>query len=145
MVFLLQLNKMSNRPLNILLADDDSEDLELIESAILKIDIKTEVHSLTNGKAVVDYLGDLSNTELPCLIILDYNMPELTGLDVLLIINKEKRYDHIPKIILSTSNATTHKFDCIINGAIEYFVKPNNMQDLDNLAKKMLDYCRESS
>jgi CheY-like chemotaxis protein len=135
---------MAYTPLTILMADDDFEDLELIEDIILGVDPTACVYKVTNGKAVIEYLDNQPDHELPCLIILDYNMPELTGLEVLSKIRKEERYAGIPKVILSTSNAPLHIHECIRNGATEYFVKPNNLRDMDSIARKMLSFCKNN-
>ena len=123
------------------MADDDYEDTELLEVAIMKIEPGVNLHKVKTGRAVLEYLTYQSDNDLPCLIILDYNMPELTGSEVLSIICNDQRYEDIPKVILSTSNTPHHIRECMQNGATGYFVKPNNMHDLIGLAKKMLDYC----
>ena len=133
---------MPYTPLTILMADDDFEDLELIESAITNIEPDADLHKVSNGKAVIDFLTNQPDAKLPCLIILDYNMPELTGSEVLAAIRKEKRYDLIPKVVLSTSNTPAYIHECMNNGATEYCVKPDNVPDLAKLAKKMLNYCK---
>ena len=123
--------------IDILLADDDEEDLELIENAITEIEPDADLHKVTNGKAVLEYLNNQPDNKLPCLIVLDYNMPELNGSEVLSLIYKEQRYENIPRVILSTSGAPLHIQNCISKGASEYFIKPNNMGDFDKLAKKI--------
>jgi CheY-like chemotaxis protein len=132
---------MLNSSIDILVADDDEEDLELIESAITDIEPAADLHKVTNGKAVLEYLNNQPDNKLPCLIILDYNMPELNGAEVLALIYKEKRYENISKVILSTSGTPAYIQNCISNGASEYFIKPNNMGDFVKIAKKMLDHC----
>ena len=122
----------------ILVADDDEEDLELIEDAILKLEPTAALYKLSNGTAVMEYLALQPDSALPGLIILDYNMPELNGSEVLSRICNQVRYQAIPKVILSTSSAAIHIHECMNNGATEYFVKPNNIHDLDALAKKIL-------
>lgn len=124
----------------ILLADDDAEDLELIGDTILAIEPATRLHTVANGKAVLDYLNNLEDIELPNLIILDYNMPELNGSQVLSEM-KHPRYELIPKIVLSTSNAPVHMHECKMNGAAGYFVKPNTMSGLNEIVGKILAYC----
>jgi CheY-like chemotaxis protein len=128
--------------LHILLADDDEEDLELIEDAILSHEPSASLQKHTNGRAVIEYLHRSTDGELPCLIILDYNMPELNGSQILQQMSQHDRFENIPKVVLSTSATPLHIHECISNGAAEYFVKPNNMDALKNVAKKMLDYCR---
>jgi CheY-like chemotaxis protein len=132
---------MTNLPLTILIADDDLEDLELVEDAIIKQDSSVRIHKLTSGQAVLDYLAQRDSEDLPCLIVLDYNMRELNGSQVLAQIGREERYNGIPKIIFSTSNTSAYIHECLKNGAAEYLVKPNNMKDLVTLASKMLNWC----
>jgi CheY-like chemotaxis protein len=135
---------MTDKPIHILMADDDLEDIELMETAIITIEPTVKFQKVVNGKAVIDYLGKRSEDDLPCLIILDYNMPELTGSQVLSIICKDKRYEAIPKIILSTSSTHAYINECMKNGATEYLVKPDNMAALTAMAKKLLNYCNKN-
>ena len=133
---------MGYKSLTILAADDDLEDLELIEDAFSSLEPDIALHKVTNGRAVIDYLNNQADSDLPCLIILDYNMPELNGSQVLAKIGKEKRYADIPKLVLSTSSAPIHMHECMINGAAEYYVKPNSLKELETLAKKVLSFCK---
>lgn len=135
---------MAHRLKHILMADDDFEDIELMETAIVSIEPGTSFHKVVNGKAVIDYLKRQQDHELPCLIILDYNMPELTGSEVLAVICKERRYENIPKIILSTSSTPAYINECMKNGATEYLVKPDNMTALEAMARKLLNYCNKN-
>ncbi len=132
---------MASQPFNILMADDDAEDLELIEEAIKNHRRNLGFHKVRNGKAALDYLVSQSDDQLPCLIILDYSMPELNGAQVLAELGKAPRYDHISKIVLSTSNAPMHIKECKDKGADDYFVKPTNMNELNTIVGKLIAYC----
>jgi CheY-like chemotaxis protein len=132
---------MTPKPLSILLADDDTEDLQILEDAILYINPNAQVKYVLNGKEVINFLDNCSETELPCLIILDYNMPLMTGAQVLNLLGNHIRYQSIPKLVLSTSSTEAHKNQCMNNGAIGYFVKPDNIIELQTLAKKMIGFC----
>lgn len=125
----------------IIMADDDMEDLELFADAIHEIEPEVELLKMTNGKSVIDYLSVRQASELPCLIILDYNMPELSGPEVLEKICRDERYERIPKLILSTSNSPAYISECMEQGATRYFVKPNNLKDLHAIVATMLNYC----
>ena len=133
---------MQSNNITILAADDDPEDLELIEDAILNEEPGAKLEKVTNGNEVIKYLNSRPDNDLPCLIILDYNMPELSGSQLLSMICKYPRYNGIPKVILSTSSAPFHINECMRNGATEYFVKPDNMKALYSIARKMLAFCR---
>jgi CheY-like chemotaxis protein len=129
-----------NRKL-ILLADDDVEDLELLEGAILDLDTLSKIHAVSNGKLVLDYLEKATDDQLPCLIVLDYNMPEMNGAEVLQEICNKARYKKIPKVIWSTSNNNAYIQECLSKGATTYFVKPATNKQLQDLAREMLDFC----
>jgi CheY-like chemotaxis protein len=135
---------MGSRPLKILIADDDVEDIELIEDAILDVEPAVELHKFTNGRTAIEYLNSWDDQELPCLIILDYSMPEINGSQVLSRIKDQRRFHTIPKIVLSTSNAPLHMHECLANGATEYIVKPDNMKALMELAHKLLAMCKSA-
>lgn len=134
---------MEPNNLRILMADDDEEDLQLIEEAILDVQPDAEVLKFLNGRTTIEYLNASSDSELPCLIILDYNMPEMTGAQVLAYMKTQERYQTIPKIVLSTSNASPHIQECLRNGAMEYFVKPDSIKGFNKLATKFLAFCNQ--
>ena len=131
-------------PITILLADDDEEDLELTEDAIKNVEPSAILVRMLNGKSVIEYLKKQADGQLPHLIILDYNMPEMNGSQVLAFLARDKRYELIPKLVLSTSGAPLHMHECMSNGADGYFVKPNNMNDLRKMAVEMIAYYRSA-
>ena len=129
---------MENRKGHILFADDDQDDIELVSDAVLKRDGSILFHKVCNGRQAIDYLDGLTDGDLPGIIILDYNMPQLTGAEVLPLVCKGTRYKDIPKVILSTSDAKFNIDECRSRGADEYFVKPATYRGLDELAEKIL-------
>jgi CheY-like chemotaxis protein len=127
--------------ITILAVDDDFEDLELMEDTLRQLEPGVSFNKLSNGAEVLPYLDRLTDAELPCLIILDYNMPEMTGAQVLSSLCELSRYESIPKVVLSTSDAPAYVKECMKNGATQYFVKPASMRDLNATMQKILSYC----
>lgn len=125
-------------PLQILIADDDLDDLELLEEALLEYQPHTNIDKANGGMAAISYIDSYPESKLPNLIVLDYNMPDVNGLDVLTHIKALKQYDKVPKVIYSTSNANRYMTESLQNGATKYFVKPQNKTQLDEVAKQML-------
>ena len=78
---------------------------------------------------------------MPCLIVLDYNMPGLNGADILRELGTNERYKHIPRIVWSTSASEKFKNLCLQLGAADYVIKPNNVTDLEKIARYMLSLC----
>ena len=135
------LSNMLLKSSSILLVDDDPEDRALLTETLLEIAPETQVHSMNDGTRVLNWLLSCSAEELPCLIILDYNMPRLSGAEVLNRLSSEPRYKKIPVVIWSTSSAPRYKIDCLNKGASAYYVKPNKMEEYKVLGRKMLNHC----
>jgi CheY-like chemotaxis protein len=125
----------------ILIADDDLEDLELIEEAFLNVQPAAQLFKFTNGKSAIEYLNTIQDVELPCLMVLDYNMPEINGSEMLSHLKSQARFSAIPKVVLSTSNAPLHIHECMSHGATDYLVKPDNIKELNLLAQRLLSLC----
>lgn len=125
----------------ILLAEDDPDDQELIVHAFTEASPSFNLHIVNDGKEVFDFLATTTDSKLPCLIVLDYNMPEMNGAQVLQKLVANKRYEGIPKIILSTSSNPKYIKDCLHKGANAYRIKPDNFSQLVVLAKEMLEMC----
>ena len=125
--------------IRILIADDDSEDLELIEEQILTVEPRAQLHKFMDGFSAYDFLRSRSSDEQPSLIILDYNMPGLSGSQVLAALKGAGCYTSIPKIVLSTSNSASFMEESLGNGASEYIVKPASMKEIHELAKKLVN------
>ena len=125
----------------ILVADDDSDDQELLKEAISEIDPKAQAEMVYNGRDAVEYLEKCDDDSLPCAIILDYSMPKLNGAEVLAILFKNPRFDAIPKFVWSTSNSKIHIDECRQNGALNYFIKPDKTDTLYNLVREVLAAC----
>jgi CheY-like chemotaxis protein len=125
----------------ILIADDDTEDQEMLEDAILAVDEDIRSHKVINGREAIEFLEHCDPQQLPCAIVLDYSMPVLNGLEVLKTICRDERFLMIPKFIWSTSNASVHAAECLDNGAINYFVKPDHPAALKAMVKVILNAC----
>jgi CheY-like chemotaxis protein len=136
---------MDDHKKTVLLADDDQEDQELLEEILLGLDPQLQVRAVFNGQEALQYLEECEYSALPCLIILDYNMPELSGVDTLLELCKTPHLHSIPKIIWSTSSTQTYMVRSLECGALAYFVKPSDINGLETIAKKMLSFCKPSA
>ena len=125
----------------ILIADDDSDDQELLEDAMLKISPDLETAKVWNGREALEYLQNCTSDNLPCAIVLDYSMPLLNGVELLASLCKESRFDAIPKFVWSTSSAHAHVKECMENGALNYFTKPESPDKLYAMAREVLAAC----
>jgi CheY-like chemotaxis protein len=90
---------------------------------------------------MINHLKDLPDNLMPCLIVMDYNMPELNGAEILGELRKYKRYLRIPKVIWSTSNSEMYRNICLELGANDYLIKPSNVREMEEAVKYMLSFC----
>ncbi len=133
----------SRHAFSILFAEDDEDDREFLMHALKNVGSYHKVHMATNGHEALEILSGLSTDEgLPCVIILDLNMPVLDGIQTLEILNQEASFQHIPKIIFTTSDSAMDRDRSLSNGAADFVVKPSNMPDFVKTVEGMLRYCR---
>ncbi|MBK5272495.1 MAG: response regulator [Bacteroidia bacterium] len=125
---------MENKPIHILLADDDESDRFLFMEAFEELKIKTIVHTVNNGMQLMDYLTK-ENNPLPYLLFLDLNMPRKNGLECLKEIRGNPKLRDISIAIYSTSASEKDIGETFRSGANVYIKKPNNF----NMLKQALD------
>lgn len=130
---------MPEKNRTVLFADDDPEDQELLEEAILELEPLTQLHKVANGREALDYLEKCRDNELPSLIILDYKMPIMNAPDVLGYLLQNPRYHTISKAVWSSSRQAQYAQNCLEKGAHFYYEKPFNAAQLKILANGLLD------
>lgn len=133
-------NTMADTMKIILLADDDPEDQEILEDILNELEPSIQIHKVDSGKEAVDFLMKGPN-EVPHLIILDYSMPIFNAAEVLEKIGGDQRLLRVPKVVWSSSRQPEHVQRCLDKGASRYFVKPNKMSELTDIARQMLSFC----
>jgi CheY-like chemotaxis protein len=125
----------------ILIGEDDFEDQFILEEYFQDNGVKEVVAFEKNGKRIIEYLEQLPpEDELPCLIVLDLNMPILNGTQTLFELKQDSRFSKIPVIIYSTSDNDHEKRKCISFGAVAYMVKPVTVDEGDRMVKKFIQY-----
>lgn len=114
----------------ILLVDDNPADIELAMLAFQDDAFPAEVSSVGNGKDALDRLRTAAAEQLPDLILLDLNMPGISGFEVLEYVRAQPRLANIPVVVFTTSNAPSDRLRCERAGATRYWVKPRRYADL---------------
>ena len=128
----------------VLHVDDDPEDRELLEEALKKLDPKIMVRQVENGIDALSYLKQSKHLQdLPCLIVLDLNMPGMNGKEVLREIQKDEELASLPLVIFTTASEKAYK-DLIEKEHVELLTKPSSPSELLDSAKKLLSHCQPS-
>ncbi|GAB3281412.1 response regulator [Larkinella harenae] len=127
-----------SKTFNVLIVDDDEDDQFLIQLAFQQTSEKFRLQFASDGTQVLERIR--KPTFLPDLILLDLNMPTISGFDVLKQIKNSPRYRHIPVIILSTSDSEIDINRCYELGANTFMVKPSSQNELRDLANLVRQY-----
>jgi CheY-like chemotaxis protein len=122
----------------ILLADDDGDDQDLLTESILQQRPSALVKTVNNGPQVLAWLDQCPDEQLPAMLILDYKMPILNAAQVLDELKANDRYAAVPKVVWSTSTNRKHIDECLSKGALGYFPKPNDVNELTVITETIL-------
>ena len=125
----------------ILHIDDDPDDQQLFKSAIKRVDAYSEIVVAENGAEGIEYLLLMKERNtLPCIIVLDINMPKVNGRETCLAIKKDDVLAAIPLIIFSTSNSALDRL-FFENKDVVYITKPTEFDQIVEVANELLDKC----
>lgn len=114
---------MTNRIKPILLVEDDQVDVMTVKRSLKQLHVLNPLVVTHNGEEALEYLN-ANDSELPCFILLDINMPKMNGLEFLKRIKKQIGLHDIPVIMLTSSleqQDVDRSFELGISG---YILKP---------------------
>ena len=125
----------------ILWADDDTDDLLLMKEILLKNNRNYTIAEVHNGKEALQFLQHSRDKKtLPCLIILDINMPVMDGKETLSLLKRDEQYKDIPVVVFTTSNSELDKLFCN-RLEVELITKPPPYRSLEAAVLKLLSFC----
>lgn len=130
-----------SHPKIILHIDDDPDDRLLVNQALNTINPYIVLHQAPNGKMALDFLARAKRIgELPSLIIMDMNMPVMSGNDIYREIKKDTGLSNIPIAIFTTSR-DIRDVDYWKKENVIMITKPGNFKELIEKLKNILAYC----
>jgi CheY-like chemotaxis protein len=122
----------------ILLVDDDIDDRLIFEEILREMNDDSLVVYAENGLEMVSLLDKTKEEELPDMIILDQNMPKMTGKESLVFLKESPRYKTIPTIIYSTYQVKDFYRECLILGARDVVAKPDSLRAYREMIEQFL-------
>ena len=118
----------------IFIVDDDPDDRQLILDAFLENKSAMDYVFIEDGIQLMETLCATDPENLPALILLDLNMPGMMGLHALKEIRENKKFTHIPTIILTTSVFVQDESSAYKFGASCFLKKPQTYKELLEIA-----------
>ncbi len=121
------------KPFRILIADDDTDDVQLTKDCFSENQLPIHVKDVGDGQILMDHLKGIMNVsnsrDLPQLILLDLNMPRKNGLEALKELKQDDALRKIPVVIFSTSQASKDIEKAYELGASCFVSKPNTLEE----------------
>lgn len=130
-------------PIEILLVEDNEGDIILTKKAFKKGKINNHLSVCRNGRDALDFLfkrDGFEDAPTPDLILLDLNMPEITGQEVLEAIKQDAGLRIIPVVILTTSSADEDILKSYQLQASGYIKKPVDFRQFGHIIMQLQDY-----
>lgn len=126
----------------VVVIDDEELDIEAVERALAKSRLDRPLLKFSDGPPFIDHLQRIKagDEPYPMLVLLDINMPEMSGFDVLRRMRGDDMFRNIPIVSMLTSS--THDRDrqeALDCGANAYLVKPANYNDYVALFDQLAD------
>ena len=115
----------------ILIVDDNPGDIRLLEIALQEADADISVRSVPDGEKALDYMfqrGPYLYARTPDLVLLDLNLPKVTGHDVLRELKAHDETRFVPVVILTSSLAESDLEEAYGSGANSYMVKRYDLE-----------------
>ncbi len=124
--------------MNILLIEDDMIETMKLQRTVSKLQLKHTILEAKNGEEALDILQ--SPTQLPDIILLDLNMPRMSGIEFLKILKADEKLQYLPTVILTTSENRADLLECYKIGIAGYIIKPLKYEDYESKLHTVLNY-----
>ncbi len=133
---------MNAKPVSIVMVEDDEGHARLIERNIRRAGVNNEIVSFKDGTSALAFLlgadgtGE-ENSARSLLILLDLNLPDMTGVDILAKVKSNTHLKRSPVIVLTTTDDQREIKRCYDLGANVYITKPVNYESFANAIQQL--------
>ena len=134
---------MQRPTIKILLVEDDDGHARLIERNLRKVNLVNPIDRVADGQEALDYLhnegrfADRDRYQLPQLVLLDINLPQIDGIEVLQRIKRDTRLQPLPVIMLTSTDNQAEIDRCYQAGASSYVAKPISIASLGTKLERL--------
>jgi CheY-like chemotaxis protein len=128
---------------HVLLVEDSPGDVRLTSDALRSANSRVRIHVAREGAEAIAFLrkeGKFVDAPRPDLILLDLNLPGMTGSEVLTHVKADESLKTIPTLILTTSEAEPDIVNSYLLKANAYLTKPLRLDAFESLVKSVNDF-----
>ena len=129
-------------PVTIIMVEDDEGHARLIEKNIRRAGVNNEIIPFTNGSDAVKFLfgpdgSGAVNRGRALLMMLDLNLPDMSGVDILRRVKENEHVKRTPVVVLTTTDDAVEIKRCYDLGANVYITKPVNYESFANAIRQL--------
>ncbi len=124
--------------MNILLIEDDNIEIMKLQRTVSKLALNHKIIEAKNGEQALELLK--SGKPLPDIVLLDLNMPRMSGIEFLQILKEDSTLKYLPVVVLTTSENRVDLLECYRIGIAGYVIKPLKYEDYQEKLSKVLAY-----
>lgn len=121
------------------MVDDDRDDLFLTKRAFSKASFSVDFVGLRDGKSLYEYIKFHGIGSMD-ILLLDINMPVVSGYDILAELRKYPHFDEIRVVMFSTSKREDEREKALRMGAKDFMVKPSAQSEIDDFIAKIQNH-----
>jgi two-component system, response regulator len=119
----------TGKPAKIFIVEDNDPDVFLVEETLRSQGIPAQIQRCHDGEEAIQALSQIRQSHMPDLIIIDLNLPKVTGLEILKHVRSLKQLDGVPVLILTSSHSKTDRALSVQLGADAYIAKPPTLPE----------------
>ena len=108
--------------ITVLVVDDSRIMRNIVKNTFTQMKIPCQFIEASNGKAALEQL----QAQTVHLVLLDWNMPEVSGIEFLKIVRAMEEYKNLPIIMVTSESAKYNVIEALKHGATDYIIKPVN-------------------
>jgi len=133
---------LAEMPVEVVMIEDDDGHARLIEKNIRRAGVNNKIIPFANGTDAVKFLfgadgSGAENKGRPLLVLLDLNLPDMTGVDILGRIKNNQHLKRIPVVVLTTTDDAVEIQRCYDLGCNVYITKPVNYENFAHAIRQL--------
>jgi CheY-like chemotaxis protein len=130
---------MSTKRKKVILVEDNLADVELVKISIKELETPVELVHVGDGQELLNFLKTAVLNEI-AVILLDLNMPRVSGIDVLRHMHNDPMLKKVPVVMFTTSNSKTDILKCYELGAKAFVCKPLDIFEFNHSIRSIVEF-----
>jgi CheY-like chemotaxis protein len=130
---------MSIKGRKVILVEDNLADVELVKISVKELENPVELVHVGDGQELLNFLKTATLNDI-AVILLDLNMPRVSGIDVLKFMSEDANYKKVPVVMFTTSNSKTDIMKCYELGAKAFVCKPLDIFEFNSSIKSIVEF-----